>query len=304
MRKASQRSPSSTAVTRPRPTLRCLPAAGGRYITGGPAAEGTLDCRPLLSHPPSLQSAMRCLLCVPLVLAAACAAPQGGSYGAPPPLTAAEEERAAALSGRPPLLGAGGRLGPLGGPLGPLGGPRVGRFGGPLGGRLPNGGNPPQLRPDGLLDGPGVPYSFNWAVDEPDYGNQYGHQEESDGVVTQGEYRVLLPDGRTQIVTYSVEGDSGFQATVTYEGEAQFPPPGAPGGLGGPAPFGSALGGGPLSSAPLPGAALGRGPLGRGPLGRGPFGARPLLGAAGRPIPGVVGGDVDAPVEPSTSYGI
>ena len=270
---------------------------------------------------------MKCLLCVPLVLAAACAAPQAGSYGAPPPLTAAEEERAAALAGRPPLLGAGGRLGPLGGPLGPP----AGRFGGPFAGRLPNGGNPPQLRPDGLLDGPGVPYSFNWAVDEPYYGNHYGHQEESDGVVTQGEYRVLLPDGRTQIVTYSVEGDSGFQATVTYDGEAQFPPPGAPGGPGGPAPFGSALGGGPLSNAalagrplgagplsagPLGAGRLGRGPLGHRPLGRGPLGlgavgplgARPLLGAAGHPIPdvfdGVADGIVDAPVKPSTSYGI
>ena len=215
---------------------------------------------------------MRCLLCVPLLVAAACAAPQLGSYGAPPPppLTPAQEERAAAL--------ASGRFGSLGGPLG---GSLGGRFRGQPTGRLPNRGNPPQLRPDGLLDGPGVPYSFNWGVDEPDYGNQYGHQEESDGVVTRGEYRVLLPDGRTQIVTYSVEGDSGFQATVTYEGEAQFPPPGAPGGPGGPAPFGSALGGGPLSRAPLAGRPLGpdplgRGPLGRDPVGRGAFGRGPL----------------------------
>ncbi|XP_037079255.1 uncharacterized protein LOC119100254 [Pollicipes pollicipes] len=58
--------------------------------------------------------------------------------------------------------------------------------------------------------------SFSWAVDEPDYGNNYGHAEESDGIVTQGEYRVLLPDGRTQIVTYRVEGDSGYQAQVTF----------------------------------------------------------------------------------------
>ena len=278
---------------------------------------------------------MRSLLCVPLMLAVAGAAPQAGSYGAPPPLTPAQEER----------LAAAGRLGPLDRRLGPLG-PLGGRFGGPLAGRLPNRGNPPQLRPDGLLDGPGVPYSFNWAVDEPDYGNQYGHQEESDGVVTRGEYRVLLPDGRTQIVTYSVEGDSGFQATVTYEGEAQFPPPGAPGGPGGPAPFGSALGGGPLGRVPpaagplgrgplglgpvgrgpLGRGPLGRGPLGRGPLGRGPLGrgplrrgplgpgalgplgARPLpdplFGAAANPIPDAVEDADDAPVKtPSTSYG-
>merc|ERR1739838_700219 len=41
-----------------------------------------------------------------------------------------------------------------------------------------------------------------------------------EGILTQGEYSVALPDGRTQIVTYRVEADSGFIANVRYEGVA------------------------------------------------------------------------------------
>ena len=34
---------------------------------------------------------------------------------------------------------------------------------------------------------------------------------------------MLLPDGRLQEVTYTVNGDSGFVAQVNYQGEAQYP---------------------------------------------------------------------------------
>ena len=45
------------------------------------------------------------------------------------------------------------------------------------------------------------------------------------GVVT-GEYRVALPDGRIQIVTYRADHEGGFIADVKYEGAAVYPEPG------------------------------------------------------------------------------
>ena len=52
-----------------------------------------------------------------------------------------------------------------------------------------------------LAVGPAKPYSFAYEVIDPNGGNAYGHRESSDGVVVEGEYRVVLPDTRTQIVT-------------------------------------------------------------------------------------------------------
>ncbi|XP_057365439.1 mucin-5AC-like [Daphnia carinata] len=72
---------------------------------------------------------------------------------------------------------------------------------------------------------PAQPYSFNWAVYDG-YGNDYGHYESSDSKVTSGSYRVLLPDGRVQIVTYRDDG-YGYIADVKYEGEAKYPAPSA-----------------------------------------------------------------------------
>ena len=48
--------------------------------------------------------------------------------------------------------------------------------------------------------------------------------EHRDGYATNGEYRVALPDGRTQIVTYNVaDAYGGYVADVKYEGVAQYP---------------------------------------------------------------------------------
>ncbi|XP_069164110.1 cuticle protein 7-like [Procambarus clarkii] len=66
-------------------------------------------------------------------------------------------------------------------------------------------------------------YDFNYTVKDDASGNDFGHQESRDGPHTQGSYYVLLPDGRLEKVAYTVDGDSGYVAQVTYEGQAQHP---------------------------------------------------------------------------------
>lgn len=65
-------------------------------------------------------------------------------------------------------------------------------------------------------------------MDDEYSGNDFGQQESRDGDNTIGSYYVLLPDGRLMTVTYQVNGDSGFLAEVSYEGEAQYPEPSSP----------------------------------------------------------------------------
>lgn len=68
------------------------------------------------------------------------------------------------------------------------------------------------------------PYEFSWAVKDEPSKNDYAHEEKSDGKVVTGSYRVLLPDGRTQIVTYTAD-ENGYVADVKYEGEAKAEEP-------------------------------------------------------------------------------
>ena len=67
-------------------------------------------------------------------------------------------------------------------------------------------------------------YTYQFAVQDDYTNNNYGTEEKRDGYNAQGSYYVSLPDGRLQKVAYSVSGDAGYIADVTYEGEAQFPP--------------------------------------------------------------------------------
>ncbi|KAK8725827.1 hypothetical protein OTU49_010499, partial [Cherax quadricarinatus] len=66
-------------------------------------------------------------------------------------------------------------------------------------------------------------YGFDWNVQDSETGNDFAHQEGRDEDNTKGSYTVQLPDGRRQTVTYYVDGDSGYVADVTYEGEARYP---------------------------------------------------------------------------------
>ncbi|XP_068216725.1 cuticle protein 7-like [Palaemon carinicauda] len=68
-------------------------------------------------------------------------------------------------------------------------------------------------------------YDFNYAVKDDYSKNDFGHQETRNGYDTKGTYYVQLPDGRLQKVTYYVNGDSGYVAEVSYQGEAYYQQP-------------------------------------------------------------------------------
>merc|ERR1712117_778158 len=67
------------------------------------------------------------------------------------------------------------------------------------------------------------PYEFQFRVDDPETYNKYEIQEKGDPDIVKGSYRINLPDGRTQVVNYEVHPERGYEAKITYEGEAQYP---------------------------------------------------------------------------------
>ncbi|KAL7642693.1 UNVERIFIED_CONTAM: hypothetical protein RMT77_007258 [Armadillidium vulgare] len=71
-----------------------------------------------------------------------------------------------------------------------------------------------------------MPFNYGYKVKDDKFGTDFSHSADSDGQIVNGEYRVALPDGRTQIVKYFVTKKDGYVATVTYEGEARpYVPP-------------------------------------------------------------------------------
>ena len=68
--------------------------------------------------------------------------------------------------------------------------------------------------------GPASEYSYSYQVPE----TETQAWEERTGHSTTGSYSVLLPDGRTMTVSYSVpDTETGFVAEVSYQGEARHP---------------------------------------------------------------------------------
>merc|ERR1712209_206104 len=66
---------------------------------------------------------------------------------------------------------------------------------------------------------PPKPFAYEYGgADE--YGRHFAKTETQDELgVVKGEYRVELPDGRVQIVSYHADHENGFIADVRYEGE-------------------------------------------------------------------------------------
>ncbi|XP_040564842.1 cuticle protein 18.6 [Lepeophtheirus salmonis] len=72
---------------------------------------------------------------------------------------------------------------------------------------------------------PPEPYAYNYQVRDEETFTSFDKEEQQDSTgFVSGSYKVSLPDGRIQTVTYTADAIHGFEAEVTYEGEAQYPP--------------------------------------------------------------------------------
>merc|ERR1711902_91509 len=68
---------------------------------------------------------------------------------------------------------------------------------------------------------PAQPFTYEYGGADS-AGRHFAKTESKDEAgVVKGEYRVELPDGRVQIVSYRADPELGYQADVRYEGEAR-----------------------------------------------------------------------------------
>ncbi|CAB4063359.1 unnamed protein product [Lepeophtheirus salmonis] len=70
---------------------------------------------------------------------------------------------------------------------------------------------------------PAQPYAFQYGVADDYSGSNFSAEENADGKITTGSYKVALPDGRIQTVSYTVDAYNGFVADVQYEGTPVYP---------------------------------------------------------------------------------
>ncbi|GLV45815.1 Cuticular protein 50Cb [Carabus blaptoides fortunei] len=66
-------------------------------------------------------------------------------------------------------------------------------------------------------------YAFSYSVTDQETGDDFSHSQSQNAKATNGEYRVKLPDGRTQIVSYTAD-NNGYKANVKYDDEDEVPP--------------------------------------------------------------------------------
>ncbi|XP_022828804.1 uncharacterized protein LOC111358122 isoform X1 [Spodoptera litura] len=81
--------------------------------------------------------------------------------------------------------------------------------------------SPEQLNYDGVPENSkeynhGDNYAFSYTVKDHKTGDDFSHSQQSTGSATNGEYRVRLPDGRMQIVSYTAD-ENGYNAKVRYD---------------------------------------------------------------------------------------
>ncbi|XP_042234996.1 cuticle protein 7-like isoform X2 [Homarus americanus] len=83
--------------------------------------------------------------------------------------------------------------------------------------------HPPRYTPAPSYKEPARPYSYSYSVNDEYKGLHISAGETSNGASVQGSYQVALPDGRLQNVAYNADHYAGYNADVTYTGEAQHP---------------------------------------------------------------------------------
>ncbi|XP_063630412.1 pro-resilin-like [Cydia splendana] len=59
-------------------------------------------------------------------------------------------------------------------------------------------------------------YNFGYMVNDFEEGTDFGHHEERQDERAEGEYHVVLPDGRKQTVSYEAD-EHGFKPHISYE---------------------------------------------------------------------------------------